>query len=231
MTLFLVILGAAIVVGWAISAFVALRRLGGARTVAGVVIHDPTDDTSFDGKGGVRSVQGADLDIPHEAFEGAWTATTLERLARTYWSFLSSCTLGLIRVVYTEEERFVVLLTRPFVLLRFQAPEYELRDDGGIVRWRIEKGVLVARKGRGGDGYLEIDVRHLGPAGDDCERVHVEVEIANFYPQVGRLMSRFVYTHTQSRIHVLVTYGFLRRIAKRELDQSVTGKYAEDRNL
>jgi hypothetical protein len=222
---------AVIVVSWAVSAFVALRRLGGARTVAGVVIHDPTDDTSIDAKGGVRSVQGADLDIPHDAFEGAWTATTLERLARTYWSFLSSCTLGLIRVVYTEEERFVVLLTRPFVLLRFQAPEYEMRPDGGVVRWRIEKGVLVARRGRGGDGYLEIDVRHLGQTEDDCERVHVEVEIANFYPQVGRLLSRFVYTNTQSRIHVLVTYGFLRRIARRELDQSVTGKYAADRQL
>ena len=83
----------------------------------------------------------------------------LERLARTYWKYLSRVTLGLIRVEYTATERAVVLLHRPLVLLRFKAPEYEMGDGRGIVRWTIRDGILVARPGRSGDGYLEIDVR------------------------------------------------------------------------
>ena len=83
----------------------------------------------------------------------------LERLARTYWRFLTRVTLGLIRVRYTERERFVVLLLPPLKLLTFRAPEYEMDAQRGVVRWRIARGLLVARRGRDGDGYLQIDVR------------------------------------------------------------------------
>jgi hypothetical protein len=224
--LILEIAAGVLVLAWFLSALESLRRLGGPRTVAGVVMHRPTDDTTMDESGAVKSIQGADIDIPREAFTGAWTAVSLERLARTYWAFLQEVTLGFIKVVYTPEERFVVFLMRPFVLLRFQAPEYELESDSGVVRWRIERGLLVARKGRGGNGYLEIDVKHLGPGDGDTERVHVEVEVANFYPQIASALSRWVYVNTQSRIHVLVTYGFLRRVAKRRLYVSKTGRFA-----
>ena len=33
----------------------------------------------------------------------------------------------------------------------------------GVVRWRIASGMLVARRGREGDGYLEIDVQRGPP--------------------------------------------------------------------
>ena len=39
------------------------------------------------------------------------------------------------------------------------APEYEMDDERGVVRWRIERGVLVAPPGIDADGYLEIDIR------------------------------------------------------------------------
>ena len=69
-------------------------------------------------------------------------------------------TLGLIRVVYRSNERSVVFLTRPFTLLRFNAPEYVLEPDRGNVRWQIRGGLLVARRGRRrGCGYLSLDVR------------------------------------------------------------------------
>jgi hypothetical protein len=93
------------------------------------------------------------------------------------------------------------------------------------VRWRIDKGLLVASAGRGGDGYLEIDVRHLSCDEPGQKRINVEVEIANFYPQIASRLGRFLYTNTQSRIHVLVTHGFLRRLARRELDESVAGRF------
>jgi hypothetical protein len=204
---------------------VVVRRLGGPAKLAGVAIRDPTDDTRIDENGAVRSVQGADLVLSDELFAELWTTETLERLARTYWSYLTYVTLGLIRVYYTEGERYVCLLFEPFKLLTFQAPEYETEDARGVVRWRIDKGLLVASRGRGGDGFLEIDVRRLECDEPGKQRVNVEVEIANFYPQIASRLGRWLYTNTQSRIHVLVCHGFLRRLARRELDESVTGKY------
>ena len=86
------------------------------------------DSTHSDQRGAVRSVQSADLQINSEVLEEIWTPVNLERLARTYWRFLTRCTLGLIRIQYTDEERFVVFIRRPFVLLAFRKPEYEMDD-------------------------------------------------------------------------------------------------------
>ena len=59
-------------------------------------------------------------------------------------------------------------------------------------------------------------------------RVHVEVEIANFYPAIATWVARWFYVNTQSRIHVLVTHGFLRSLAKLELEESAVGRFADD---
>jgi hypothetical protein len=150
----------------------------------------------------------------------------LERLARTYWKYLSRVTLGLIRVAYTPTERCLVLIARPFVLLRFRAPEYEMDAERGVVRWRIRDGILVASEGHEGDGYLEIDVRRLPARAPGQATLHVEVEIASFYPTIALRVARWVYANTQSRIHVLVTHGFLRSLARLELEQSAVGRFA-----
>src|SRR5690349_6543514 len=206
-------------------AYMLLQRLGGARELAGVMVRDPTDDTRIDDNGAVRSVQGADIELPSQMFGELWTAETLERLARTYWAYLTYVTLGFIRVYYTERERYVCLLFRPFKLLTFQAPEYETSGTRGVVRWRIEKGLLVAPRGRGGDGYLEIDVRHQASDVPGNQRVNVEVEVANFYPAIASRLGRFLYTNTQSRIHVIVTHGFLRSLARLDFEPSRVGRF------
>jgi hypothetical protein len=208
--------------------FAAARRLfAGARTIDGVTVRTPTDDTKIDADGAVRSIQGADIVLPEAMLGELWSTQTLERLARTYWAFLTAVTLGLIRVYYTEGERYVCLLFKPFKLLTFRAPEYETDADRGIVRWRIEKGLLVAGRGHGGDGYLEIDVRRLNCDEPGKARINVEVEVANFYPAIASRLGRFLYTNTQSRIHVIVTHGFLRRLAKRNLEESIIGRFRE----
>jgi hypothetical protein len=216
-------------VGAVLAGFVAWllwrRTLPPVRAQA--VIVDPEDHTTLGTDGAVRSVQAADLTMPDDELVEIWSPVYLERLARTYWRFLTRCTLGLIRVAYTDEERDVVLLTRPFVLLSFQAPEYELSDDRGIVRWRIEKGLLVSRRGRGGDGYLEIDVtRREADSRPNCAVAHVEVEVANFYPAIASGIATWVYKVTQSKIHVIVTHGFLRSLARLDFAESRVGKYA-----
>jgi hypothetical protein len=189
------------------------------------VISHPDDHTVMDSRGAVRSIQGADVTMEEGELEAIWTPLYLERLARTYWKYLSRVSLGLIRVEYTPTERRVVLLRSPFVLLRFGAPEYEISDGRGIVRWRIQDGVLVARNDR---GYLEIDVRRTEPEKPGYASAHVEVEVANFYPAIATWVTRWFYKITQSRIHVLVTHGFLRSLARRELEMSAVGRFEPD---
>ncbi len=209
-----------------------MRLLDGthARKVAEAVIRDPAKHTSFDEHGAVRSIQAADLTMPEAELDAIWSPMHLERLARTYWKYLSRVTLGLIRVAYTPTERFVVLIARPFVLLRFRAPQYFMDDERGVVRWRIRDGILVASEGHERDGFLEIDVRRCAVPEPGRAMLHVEVEIASFYPAIALRIARWVYANTQSRIHVLVTHGFLRSLARLELEESAVGRFAPPRD-
>lgn len=204
----------------------AVRRLSRARTAPGVqaTMVDPVDHTTMDERGAVRSVQAAEFTLPAEALDRMWTPMYLERLARTYWLYLSRWMLGLIRVKYDEDERAIVFLARPFVLLRFRAPEYETDARHGRVRWRIASGLLVSRAAHGGDGYLQIEASRCDPVEEGTGRVHIEVEVANFYPALASSVARWFYTATQSRIHVLVTHGYLRSLARLELAESVVGR-------
>ena len=196
------------------------------KAVAHALIVTADEHTVYDRDTGVRSVQEADLILPTEALDAIWNPRDLERLARTYWWWLTRATLGLVRVDYLEHGRVVKALGL-IPLLTFQEPEYEMDADRGIVRWRIEKGMLVASRGRGGAGYLEIDVQRR-PSEDypGSSIAHVEVEVANFYPAIASSISRWVYENTQSRIHVVVTHGFLRRLARLDLAESKVRKYA-----
>jgi len=213
------------------AAVVAARRHQRAERAPGRV-EELVDDTTMAEEGAVRSVQTGELTLPVAALEQLWSPMQLERLARTYWRFLTRVTLGLIRVDYGGDRRTVVLLRRPLRLLRFKAPEYAMDAERGTVRWRIEDGLLVERRGHHGDGYLQIDVRRLpAAAGDaaDVARIRVEVAVANFYPSIARRLSRPVYRVTQSKIHVLVTYGFLRSLARLDLAESRVGRFAPAR--
>jgi hypothetical protein len=204
----------------------SLKPTGARRERA--VIADLGDSTSLDwDTGAVRSVQRADLVVEEAALQELWTPAHLERLARTYWRFLSRVTLGLIHVSYAGEERSVVLFARPLKLLTFQAPEYEVDPARGLVRWRIARGLLVSRRGRNGRGYLQIEVRR-SPGGDpEHARLHVEVAVANFYPSIASRLSRRLYNVTQSRIHVIVTHAFLRSLARLDLAESRVGWFNE----
>jgi hypothetical protein len=197
--------------------------------VAEAVIAEAGPAAVVDERGAVHSVQAADLTMPAAELERIWTLRDLERLARTYWRFLSRVTLGVIRVSYTERERYVVFLSRPFVLLSFQAPEYEMDANRAVVRWRIAKGLLVSRRGHGGDGYLQIDMRRRPAEREGDVVARVEVEVANFYPSIASRLSLEIYKATQSRIHVLVTHSFLRSLERLDLAQSRVGRFAAGR--
>ena len=173
--------------------------------------------------GSVGSKQVAEVTLPRAELEGVWSAEHLERLARTYWRFLSRVSLGLLRVLYTENSREVVLLIRPFVLLRFKAPQYDFQPDRGTVTWPIDRGLLVASQGRG-RGYLRLSVQRP-PVDDGGPEVTTTVtsEVVNFYPRIAAGIGRFFYNQTQLRIHVIVTNAFLRSLANLDLEPSVIG--------
>jgi hypothetical protein len=190
------------------------------------LVRQPNSDYAVDG--GIGSKQVAEVTLPREELDRVWSAEYLERLARTYWRFLSRVSLGLLRVLYTETTREVVLLTRPFVLLRFKAPEYEIDADGGTVTWPIDRGLLVAPNGRG-RGYLRLTVRRL-PANEGAGETTAIVtsEVVNFYPVIAgwgafARVGRFLYNQTQLRIHVIVTNAFLRSLANLDLAPSRVG--------
>jgi hypothetical protein len=205
------------------------RRVLGRRWQARArvrIVDVPQSDAAPDGS--VTTVQAAEVTLPRAELERIWTPEYLERLARTYWRFLTRVSLGVLRVLYTPESREIVFLMRPFVLLRFFAPEYETGNDHGTVTWRINKGLLVQPGGRG-KGYLRISVRR--PENDrdgDLVTTLVSSEVANFSPLIGgwgwfSRIGRHVYRVTQLRIHVIVTHAFLRSLARLDLAPSVVG--------
>jgi hypothetical protein len=187
------------------------------------IVHEPQSHGSAQEGGETGSRQVAEVTLPKAELEKLWTPEHLESLARTYWSFLSRFSLGLIRVLYSEDSREVVLLRRPFVLLRFHKPVYELNRDGGTVTWPINRGVLVARRGRG-RGFLRLSV-HRKPVQDGAAEVTVVIssEVVNFYPAIASRVGRWIYEQTQLRIHVIVTHAFLRSLANLELEPSRVG--------
>jgi hypothetical protein len=179
--------------------------------------------------GAAQSVQEAEVLLANQELARLWRPEYLESLARSYWRFLARIFLGFIRVVHAPDSPTIVFLSRHFPLIHFRAPEYEADERQGRVTWRIERGLLVAKRGRG-HGYLRIAVERLdqkteaeaGPVRETQTGVLVRIEVRNFYPWLrgrGRF-ARFgiwLYSQTQLRIHVLVCNGFLRSLARLDL--------------
>ena len=209
------------------------RRLLSRRSRERARVHIRRPRSTHDPDGSVTSRETAEVTLPRSELERIWTPEYLERLARTYWRFLTRVSLGLLRVLYTPGSREIVVLTRPFVLLRFLSPEYDVRPDRGSVTWRIERGLLVARRGRG-RGYLRLAVE-LAPGGGPEATVTVTSEVANFYPRIAgsgwfARIGRVVYGFTQLRAHVIVTHAFLRSLARLDLEPSLVGALAPPEN-
>ncbi len=128
--------------------------------------------------------------------------------------------------MYTHTGRAMALFGL-IPLITFHQPDYELGVDRASVRWRIRRGLLVSQRGADRDGYLQIEVARRDSDRPGMGRLHVEVSVVNFYPSIADRISRRLYTSTQSRIHVLVAYGFLRSLANGELVPSRVGRFAQ----
>ena len=208
------------------------RRVISRRREAAARVHilgKPENSSAEDGS--VTTRQVADVFLPQSELDRIWSPEYLERLARTYWRFLTRVSLGLIQVRYGPDSREIVLVARPLRLLTFHAPEYETKATRGVVTWRIKRGLLVAPHGRG-KGYLRIGVERREDWSDgpgNLQVARVSSEVGNFYPTIAgwgwfASIGRFVYRVTQLAIHAVVTNAFFRSLARLDLAPSVVGK-------
>ncbi len=209
------------------------RRVIGRRREARArvkILDVPESEAPPDGS--VTTKQEAEVTLPRSELDRIWNAEYLERLARTYWRFLTRVSLGILRVVYTDEGREVCVFGKPFSLLTFYPPDYEAEGDCGSVTWRIKKGLLVAPTGRT-KGFLKLTVQRPPADGEehpgtDLITGTVTSEVANFYPLIAgwgwfARIGQHIYRITQLRIHVIVTHAFLRSLARLDLAPSVVG--------
>jgi hypothetical protein len=183
--------------------------------------------------GAVDSAQEARLLLPAGTLDALWSSAYLERLAQAYWSYLRRISLGLLDVAYEPDGASVVRLARVVELLRFHAPTYTIDERIGSVEWPIARGKLVAGEGRG-KGFLRIElVREDAARPDAPSEITVRASVRNFYPwlrgggRFARIGTR-LYSATQLRIHVMVTRGFLRSLARLDLPSSGTDARGQD---
>jgi len=170
----------AVALGW----FAGVRRiLNRSKRVAQAVIADPDEHTTMDERGAVRSVQGADLNAAGRGARRDLDAGA-PRAARPHVLAISVALHARAHPRALRRRGTIGRAARApaDACCRFRAHEYEMSAERGIVRWRIERGVLVSRAGHGGDGYLKIDVRRCAPVDAGTGRVHVEVEGLELLP-------------------------------------------------
>jgi len=205
-----------------------------------VSILDPDDNVRVHRSGAVGSVQEAEVVVDRDFLERIWNADSLELLARGYWAFLRRMSLGIIRMRYAHDSRTVTAFSL-LPLLRFGTPQYETAEGEGRVTWPIDRGLLVAREGRG-QGNLRVSVKrcdrdgvgdHLEAAEDEV-RMIARVEVNNFYPGIrGRgAFARFgawFYAQTQLRIHVIVCNAYLLSLPKLDFPKIDTTSMPSDR--
>ena len=107
----------------------------------------PRSDYAADGSIGSRQV--AEVSLPRSELDRIWSAEYLERLAPPTGASSRASRSGCCGCDYTDDAREIVLLTRPFVLLRFRSRSTRSRPTAARSTWRIDKGLLVAPAGRG----------------------------------------------------------------------------------
>ena len=123
----------------------------------------------------------------------------------------------------------MVLLAPPLRLLTFQAPEYEM-DASPRARALADRARAAGlQAGPRRRRHLQIEVRRQ--PGDGRPRPAPACTSRSRWPtstpRSPPALSLRVYNATQSRIHVIVTYGFLRSLARLDLAESRVGSLAD----
>ena len=172
--------------------------------------------------GPVSSVHEAELLVPADAEPLLLTTSFMERVAWAYRGFLGRVSFGLLRTRTEPGFEALVLLVPWPPLLRFHAPSYRADSDWAEVAWDIDRGLLVAREGRG-RGSLRIRIQQIARDGEEAGRARflMRMEVDGYYPRCRgggwfTPVGTWLYAQTQARIHRLVMRGFMRSLARFE---------------
>jgi hypothetical protein len=165
--------------------------------------------------GAVDSVQEAEVSVRREELERLLQVRGLERLGDAYWRHVRRVTLGLVRITSGPGPRAAVLASRRLELLRFAPADYEVGAGFGLLSWRIEGGLLVARRGRGAGRFRIYAWRAPFEPDAATETLRLRLEVRNYQPSIGGRgrLGAWLYGQTQLRIHVAVCNSFLRSLA------------------
>ena len=202
------------------------KLLEGSRTINGAVSTRRPTKPDTDDAAPSRRPRAADIIVPAEAVEGLWNPEHLERLARTYWISLTRFTFGLVRVVYTEDERYVVLLHPALRLLTIRrSPSTRWTPTGasfaGASRRACSWRCRPRRRRLPRVAGLPLRLPRLGQGPHPRRGRGREL-----LPEIASTLGRWVYANTQSRIHVVACHASCASSCERELDVSPVGRYA-----
>ena len=170
-----------------------LSRLQRARVADSVIARSREHTVDGRGRRGALDPGRRRHDARASELEEIWTPMYLERLARTYWRYLSRVTLGLIRVDYTDASAASCCCAARSCCCASTRPSTRSTRDRGIVRWRIARR-RCSSPARARRRRLPGDRRPPLPGGRARarRRIHVEVEVANFYPAIADLARALV---------------------------------------
>jgi hypothetical protein len=173
--------------------------------------------------GPVRSVHEAELLVPADVEPHLLTTSFIERVAAAYRGFLGRVSFGLLRTRTEPGFETLVLLVPWPPLLRFHAPRYRADSDWAELEWDLDRGLLVAREGRG-RGSLRIRIQRVARDGEEAGRARLlmRMEVDGYYPRCrgGRWflpVGTWLYAQTQARIHRLVMRAFMRSLGQLSL--------------
>jgi hypothetical protein len=191
-----------------IGAIVAVELIAGGREKTAV-------------RGPVASIHQAELTVAVEGSEQLVGTGFVREVADEYWRFLSRISLGILRRHSEPDHVSLVVVSPRAALLRFRAPRYAASATSEEVEWGIDRGLLVAGRGRG-QGLLRISIERLAHSGRDPgkARLLMRMEVLGYYPRSRghgwfAPMGAWIYGHTQAQIHRIVLRGFMRSLAGR----------------
>ena len=110
------------------------------KTPARVRLIRAEEDVRVPATGAVGSVQEAEVTMPVELVEQLSKPEYLERPRPLLLRHLDRATLGLIRIVYTENVTRRCADHPPPAAAHLRAPDYKASADHGCVTWRIARG-------------------------------------------------------------------------------------------
>lgn len=152
--------------------------------------------------GVVRSVQT--LTVPGWIPRGEGMTAALDQAGRLYWQFLRRFGRGLL-AVDEQSDGAVTVRALGLPLLAFAQP-FQLPDDGAVcLRYPVGRGLGV-HPGRRGQGYLQMG---LAPG-------QVSLTVEGYTPSLAVLGApgRWLYSWTQSPLHVTIARGYLHELTQ-----------------